>query len=151
MKKSIELTIDQAKGLVGQNAALDVILKANFSGKELGLKPQDLFGSFADILAFHNETAEQFAERTKHDTVDERGYKKCKMIVFAMNGGKHVTEGYYPWFYSAGSGSGFSYYDFYYDSVFSFVGSRLLFEESSNAIYAGKTFLAEYSEHINGY
>jgi hypothetical protein len=150
MKKSIELTVDQAKGLVGQNAALDIILKANFTGTELGLRPQDLFGSFDDILAFHNETADQFAERTKNDTVDERGYKKCKMIVFAMNGGKHVTKGYYPWFNSAGSGSGFSYDDCGYDYGHSFVGSRLLFEESSNAIYAGKTFLTEYGEHING-
>lgn len=150
MEKSIKLTVDQAKKLVGQNAALDVILKANFTCKELGLKPQDLFKTFADILTFHGETAEQFAERTKYDTVDERGYKKCKMIVYAMNGGKHVTEGYYPWFNSTGSGSGFSFFGCIYVNAFSTVGSRLLFEDSSHATYAGKTFLAEYSEHING-
>lgn len=156
MKKTIELTVDQAKGLVGQNSALDVLLKANFTSKELGLNPQDVFKSFADVLAFHNETAEQFAERTANDTPDEVGYKKCKMIVYALNGGKYLdykdasVYKYYPWFNSTGSGSGFSFFDDIYDFDFSFVVSRLLLETSALAEYAGKTFTAEYNEFING-
>jgi len=156
MKKSIELNIDQAKGLLGQNSALDVLLKANFTPIELGLKTQDVFKSFADVLAFHNETAEQFAERTANDTPDEVGYKKCKMIVYALNGGKYLdykdagVYKYYPWFNSAGSGSGFSFFVYAYVYVRSDVVSRLLLETSALAEYAGKTFTAEYNEFING-
>lgn len=54
---------------------------------------------------------------------------------------------YYPWFDmrdNAGSGSGFSSFDYYCDIDGSHVGSRLVFKTSDLAKFAGKTFLEEY-------
>ena len=66
--------------------------------------------SFEKVLEFKGETLEQFQERTKGMDVDTVGYEKCKAIVFALNGGKHVKQGYYPWFYNPNrSSASFSY------------------------------------------
>lgn len=50
--------------------------------------------SFEKVLEFKGETLEQFQERTKGMDVDTVGHEKVKAIVFALNGGKHVKEGY---------------------------------------------------------
>lgn len=107
--------------------------------------------SFEKVLAVKGETIEQFNERTKGLDADTVGYEKVKAIAFAMNGGKHVTEGYYPWFRNPNrSVAGFSYFGYFYDVAYSIVGARHLMEDSDAAIYAGKTFPNEYSEYING-
>lgn len=105
--------------------------------------------SFEDCLSIKGETLEHFQERTKGMDADTVGYEKCKVIVFAINGGKHVKRGYYPYFYNTNrSVAGFSYCDC--GDGDSAVGARFLLETAKQAEYAGKTFTNEYSEHING-
>lgn len=107
--------------------------------------------SFEKVLQVKGETLEQFQDRTKSLDVDTVGYEKVKAIAFALNGGKHVTEGYYPYFYNPNRSSvGFSSYDFDYDDDDAYVGARHLMLDRQRAIYAGKTFPIEYSQFING-
>ncbi|WP_313261920.1 hypothetical protein [Sphingobacterium sp.] len=106
--------------------------------------------SFEKVLEFKGETMEQFQERTKGMDVDTIGYEKVKAIVFALNGGKNVKQGYYPWFYNPSRSSvSFSDCDCIYVGGGANVGARLLLEERQVAIYAGKTFPKEYSQFIN--
>ncbi len=106
--------------------------------------------SFEKALEFKGETLEQFQERTKGMDVDTVGYEKCKAIVFALNGGKHVKEGYYPWFYNPNRSSvGFSCRGYHYAYDYAYVGARLLLVDRPTAIYAGETFPTEYSQFIN--
>lgn len=55
---------------------------------------------------------------------------------------------YYPWFdmqsEEAGSGSGFSFFDYCYVYVRSTVGSRLVYKSRELAEFVGKTFLDIY-------
>ncbi|WP_185213785.1 hypothetical protein [Sphingobacterium mizutaii] len=106
--------------------------------------------SFEKALEFKGETLEQFQERTKGMDVDTVGYEKCKAIVFVLNGGKHVKEGFYPWFYNPNRSSvSFSYVVYCYVGDNAVVGARLLLVDRPTAIYAGKTFPKEYSQFIN--
>lgn len=106
--------------------------------------------SFEKVLQFKGETLEQFQERTKGMDVDTVGYEKCKAIVFALNGGKHVKEGFYPWFYNPNRSSvSFSYLDYFCVYGRAAVGARLLLVDRPTAIFAGKTFPKEYSQFIN--
>ncbi|AIM38294.1 hypothetical protein KO02_17580 [Sphingobacterium sp. ML3W] len=107
--------------------------------------------TFEKVLEFNGETLEQFNNRTVKMAPDTYGYEKVKAIVLAMNGGKNVTSGYWPYFWNPnGSAVGFSFRAYFYDIVFAFVGARLLMIDHERAIYAGKTFTKEYSEYING-
>ncbi|SMG35758.1 hypothetical protein [Sphingobacterium psychroaquaticum] len=106
--------------------------------------------TFEKALEFKGETLEQFNERTKGMDVDMKGLEKIHVIVFALNGGKHVKEGYYPWFYNPNRSSvSFSFNVFNYDSDHAFVCARQLLETRELARYAGDTFPLEYSQYIN--
>lgn len=106
--------------------------------------------SFEKALEFKGETLEQFQERTKGLDVDTVGYEKCKAIVFALNGGKHVKEGFYPLFHNPNRSSvSFSYLVYLYAFDYASVGARLLLVDRPTANYAGKTFPREYSQFIN--
>ncbi len=112
--------------------------------------------TFQDALNYNGETLEEFEARTQHDAPDEKAYKKLKSIVLALNEGKPMDYTdtniwkYFPWFRAVGSGVGFSYNDYYFDGSISAVGARLCLRTSALAIYAGKQFLSEYNEYING-
>lgn len=107
--------------------------------------------TFEKALEVKGETLDQFNERTKGMDIDTVGYEKVKAIVFALNGGKHVKQGYYPWFYNPKrSSSSFSYCNFSYVNDFAFVCARHLLVDSERAEFAGETFPLEYSQYING-
>lgn len=107
--------------------------------------------TFEKVLEFNGETLEQFNNRTIKMAPDTYGYEKVKAIVLAMNGGKNVTSGYWPYFWNPNrSAVGFSYSGYDYDGDHAAVGARLLMIDRERAIYAGKTFTKEYSEYING-
>lgn len=102
-------------------------------------------------LEFKGETLTQFNKRTKGLEVDTIGYEKLKVIVWAINGGENIKEGYWPHFYNPNRSSvefSCNGYDYALDDV-SGVGACLLFEDPDHAIYAGKTFPKEYSQFIN--
>ena len=107
--------------------------------------------TFEKVLEFNGETLEQFNNRTIKMAPDTYGYEKVKAIVLAMNGGKNVTSGYWPYFWNPNrSAVGFSYYVYHFAYDRAGVGARLLMIDHERAIYAGKTFTKEYSEYING-
>jgi hypothetical protein len=107
--------------------------------------------TFEKALEVKGETLDQFNERTKGMDIDTVGYEKVKVIVFALNGGKHVNRGYFPWFYNpTGSSSSFSHCDCNAGGDHADVGARHLLLDSERAKFAGKTFPLEYSQYING-
>ncbi len=106
--------------------------------------------SFEAALEYNGETPEQFKKRTEHDAPHEVGFKKVCAIVLALNEGKVLDEGYYPWFWSARSSRGFSFGHFRYDCSSSAVAARHFLATPKLAIYAGNTFTAEYNEYTNG-
>lgn len=107
--------------------------------------------TFEKALEVKGETLDQFNERTKGMDIDTVGYEKVKAIVFALNGGKHVKQGYYPWFYNPKrSSSSFSYFGCCYGGDGADVGARHLLVDSERAEFAGETFPLEYSQYING-
>lgn len=106
--------------------------------------------SFEKALEFKGETLEQFNERTKTMETDMKGLEKVHVIVWALNGGENVKEGYYPLFWNPErSSSSFSFIVFYFDGVRAAVGARQLLKTREMARYAGKTFPKEYSQYIN--
>ncbi|WP_395762452.1 hypothetical protein ACH34C_09440 [Elizabethkingia anophelis] len=81
-------------------------------------------------------------------------YKLC-IIAMALNEGWEPNWDdddeykYYPWFDMEGSsGSGFSFFGYYFDCSFSLVGSRLCFKSRDLAEYAGKQFETIYREYF---
>lgn len=55
---------------------------------------------------------------------------------------------YYPWFWVAPSGAGFSLSTHYYSNTSTDVGSRLCTNTSEKAQYIAKQFEAEYQEYF---
>lgn len=120
----------------------------NSAKKEFDYKEID---TFEKVLQFKGETLDQFNARTACMDVDTSGYEKVKAIAFAMNGGKYVTEGYYPWFYNpTRSHDLFSFNGYFLDNDAANVGYRHLMLDREKAIFAGKIFTKEYSQFING-
>lgn len=113
----------------------------------------ELIKSWEDVLAYNGETQEQFDHRTQFDDQNDKDIKVWKAICLALNEGELLkydgkTHLYFPYLYSAGSGSGFSFYDCTYDDSFSYVGSRLCLKESRLAIHAGKTFTPQLKAYL---
>lgn len=131
-------------------------LLANLFGKKTFITDtKELIKTFEDACEAEGIDYEDFLLENGHLPKDEYAYKQLKIIVKALNGGEvldykdaTVTK-YYPYFYSAGSGSGFSFSDAYYVIDHSYVGSRLLLKTSALATYAGKQFTEIYSQYLN--
>lgn len=150
MKRTLELTADQAKGMLGKDTVMDALIKANFSGKELGLNIMDRLKTFQDALDITGETLENFEKRTEYDDDQEKAGKQLSVIYKAIREGVK-TGRFYPYFYNpSGSGSGFSYCASGCDDVDSFVGARHTADTSEKAVYVGKQFTAIHERYING-
>lgn len=152
MKKVIEITTEQAKSLYGKDEAWNAILRANFSGSELGINIMDLLDSFEAALEINGETIEEFNKRTEHDDDQERAGKELAAIYKAIRQGNEDGR-YYPYFNNpnrSGSGSGFSFDAYGYVCVYSFVGARLTADTAEKATFVGKKFTSIYQRYING-
>lgn len=156
MEKTLKMTNVLAAGLLGKDAAIDALIKANFTEKELSVSIMDRIKDLADALEYNGETLDQFNKRTEHDEDHEKAYKELCVIALALNEGKRMDYSntnvykYYPYFYAAGSGSGFSCTGFSCAYDFSAVGSRLCVNTSEKATYMGKQFIEIYNRYING-
>lgn len=111
--------------------------------------------SFEDACKRMGIDHAQWLKDNNHLPVDELGYKKLKIITEALNGKVMDYKDtkvwkYYPWFTAVGSGVGFSFFDYDFGYSCSAVGARLCFDSAEKATYAGKQFLQEYNEYING-
>jgi hypothetical protein len=116
--------------------------------------------SFDEIKTFEDACAEldinPQAVYFGNDTPDEIAYKKLKIVIKAINQGwtpdwnNSNQYKYYPYFEVLSSGFGFSTtgYDYDYSGTIATVGSRLCFESSEKAKYAGKQFLQLYNEFL---
>jgi hypothetical protein len=87
------------------------------------------------------------------DTKDEAAYKKLKVVIAAINQGwtpdwnNSNQRKWWPYFVLS-SGFGFSLPGYRYDIADSRVGSRLCFETSEKAEYAGKQFTDLYKDFL---
>jgi hypothetical protein len=87
------------------------------------------------------------------DTKDEAAYKKIKVVIAAINQGwtpdwnNSNQRKWWPYFVLS-SGFGFSRTDCNCDNANSDVGSRLCFETSEKAEYAGKQFTDLYKDFL---
>lgn len=152
MKKTLELTADQAKGMLGKDDLMDALIKANFSGKELGLNIMDRIKSHQDALDWKGETIEDFNWRTERDTDQQKATKELEDIADALRDGNELgSYWYYPYFKKVakpGSGVGFAYHGYYYDDDRSYVCARLCVDTADKAIYMGKQFESIYNRHL---
>ena len=88
------------------------------------------------------------------DSVDDKAYKKLKVIVMAINEGWEPDfndmnqRKWFPYF-TRSSGFGFSTSDYYFALSYSLVGSRLYLETEEKAIYVANQFLNIYEEYYN--
>lgn len=127
-----------------------------FGKKPFVSDTRELILTFEDACEFEGIDHAQFASENAELPADEYAYKQLKIIVKALNGGEVLDYKdasvwkYYPYFNSAGSGSGFSCGDFFYVRVRSGVGSRLLLKTSDLAVFAGKQFTSIYNQYLNG-
>lgn len=118
--------------------------------KKASEKITDRVKSFEDACGVLNiSPASLFA---LSDSVDERAYKKLKVVIKALNEGwvPNWSNGseykYFPYF-EYNSGFGFSdstVWDGYTD-----VGSRLVFKSRELSDYAGKQFNDIYNEYLD--
>lgn len=154
MEKTLKLTADQAKKMLGKDNIMDALIKANFTNKELGFKITDQIKTFEDAIAYNGVSIEDFTKSTAFDMPHHVAQKKIEQIALALNEGTPMkydgsTSLYYPYFL-VGSGVGFSCSDFICDSSCSYVGSRLCYRTKELSIYAGKQFTNIYEEYLNG-
>ena len=84
-----------------------------------------------------------------------KAHAKLIIIAKAINGdwvpdwNNNNEYKYCPWFkMGSSSGVGFSYFGYDYWYTFSYVGSRLCFENREKAVYAGKTFVELYKTYF---
>jgi hypothetical protein len=158
-KETIELTLEQAKEfyLKSNDEGFKSFLESKFTKKLLTKKSGILterIKTFEDVLEeLGEETLEQFEHRTQYDSIDEKAYKKLKLIVKCFNEGwvpdwKNSSEfKYFPWFTMGGSsGVGFSYCLYAFLISGSSFGGRLCLKSLELAKYVGTTFLEEYKE-----
>jgi len=102
--------------------------------KEIGVKPESLF--------------------TEKDTLDEKAYKKLKIIIQVINEGwepnwEDTNEiKWYPWFKARPSGFGFSLSLCDRWCTFTHCGSRLCLSSKEKAEYVGKQFEDIYNDFL---
>ena len=92
------------------------------------------------------------------DTIDEKAYKKLKIIVRSINLIDYDrpwipdwnNSNQYKWwpYFNLSSGFGFSGSDFSYDTTDARVGSRLCTDTWEKALYIAEQFKAEYQEYF---
>ncbi len=111
---------------------------------------------FTDIKTFEDACEElgiSTAQFNGGETHDEQAYKKLKIVVKAINQGwtpdwnNSNQRKWWPYF-NLSSGFGFSAANCGYDLANSGVGSRLCFESSEKAEYAGKQFSEIYKAFL---
>lgn len=153
------LTISKENALKAFNDAgeKDKQFLSDLFGKKVFAKNiMEKIQTLQDALDYTGETLESFNKRTQYDADHEKAYKELCIISLALNEGKRMDYSntkvykYYPYFYAAGSGSGFSCGDYDCDGVDSHVGSRLCVDTSEKAAYMGKQFIKTFDRYING-
>ncbi|WP_282635806.1 hypothetical protein [Sphingobacterium thalpophilum] len=133
-----------------QEIAIDLTLEQVASITKESIHYTDI-KSLEDALAYNGESIEEFNHRTQFDNDQQRAGKELEVINQALRMGNPLGDyWYYPVFNSARSASGFSFFAYYFDYAYSYVGSRLCVEDSDKAEYSGKTFLSIWDRYING-
>lgn len=118
----------------------------------------DRVKSLPDALAETGETIEEFNERTKGLSLDNRGNEECKVWAKALNEGweadwaDHNQPKYYPRHEVVRNCSGFGLSYHAYDCTVSHtnVGSRLRYKSAELAIHAGKHAISSYERLLLG-
>ena len=151
--KIIQLSIEQGKSMYGKSKEMDELLLANFTKEEL--KPFDWHDikiiEDAQIATGHTP---EYMTKYLGELTDEWAYRMLKMVAKAINQGwsPDWSNGsqykYYPWFEVLSSGFGFSGSGCFYANATTTVGSRLCFESSEKAKYAGTQFIDLYKQFL---
>ncbi len=90
----------------------------------------------------------------ENDTLDERAYKKLKLIIRVINEGWKPNWGngaerkWYPWFEARPGGFGFSHSHCDYWHTITDCGSRLCLQTEEKSNYVGKQFEDIYNEFL---
>jgi hypothetical protein len=155
MEKTLKLSADQAKAMLGKDSIMDALIKANFSNKDLGINIADQIKNFDDVLALNGKTKEEFAKITQFDQPHQVSGKMAEEIALAYNGGEvlHIdgkTKIYYAWMRYSTSGFGFYYANYAYVCTYAALGSRRGFKTPEHAEHAYKTFPEVYASAANG-
>ena len=142
MKKTIELTLEQARYLYGKSKEMDQLLLANFKLEELTKE------DWEDITTYDKALCSIDSPNiiTTYDIKDVIAYKKMRMIIKALNpkGWKAQFDGkqknWCIYWSILPSGGGFSGSGTYYYYECTDVGSRLWFASKERAEHFIKYF-----------
>ena len=112
--------------------------------------------TFDDACRAMETTEKEFNDRFEKLGLsnDTLFYEKLKIVVNAINGvwtpdwSNSDQYKYYPYFAVLGSGVGFSLSGYYYTLAGTCAGSRLCFESSEKATYAGTQFIEIYKNYL---
>lgn len=134
-------------------------LLENLHGKQVfqSCKPiMERVTSFNDICEIAGENPNDYTlpRNASDEEISDMAYDKIKLIVKVLNEGwkpnwRDENEyKYYPYFRFDKNAGRFSYSDYDYGIVYSFVGSRLVFKSQKLAEFAGKLFIDIYNDYM---
>lgn len=150
------MSVELAKELMGENPAIDALIKANFSDKELALDVKSRIKSYVDACNDQGITPlniSAFSALPSIDQVHAFASHRVTTVIRSLNEGwvpdwnNSSERKYYVW-YQFGSGVGFSYGVYGYDRSYSAVGSRLHFKSEELAKYFASQFINEINEYF---
>lgn len=157
MEKTLEIKKEFALVAYDNATAKGKKLLEDLFGKNVFIKDiKEQLKTFADVLAWHGKTQEQFEKETEHSDADAVGYIKSKMIVEAYNLGEkpdynnsNQVKYEMRWDMRSSSGSDFRLYGYVAWGTDSKCGARLVFLDKDNLYDAAEKFTAEFKEFFN--
>jgi hypothetical protein len=124
MAENLEVNKENAvKAFNEADEKTKALLSNLFGEKTFVTDTTKLIKTFADACEYLNIDADEFELENGDLPADEFAYKQLKIIVKALNGGEGQNYKntsvykYYPYFYAAGSGSGFSFCGYLCDNT----------------------------------
>lgn len=151
MKKLLELTAEQAKGMLGKDEIMDALIKANFSNKELGMNIMERVKNELDAYKELGYKREDYLP-IKNKAMSQEKYDSlvaltdAEIVCEALNEGVELKfadsnqRKYRVWVEHDGL-AGFGFHVTYGDLTRTNAGSRLYFATDELAEYFGRNFI----------
>ena len=158
MKKTIELSTEQAREYYNDPKGFKRALEAYFSKEELTKKDWRKIKTFEDACDILNEDINVFENMFKSLSISSIAYIKLEIIFKAINGdwvidwGNRKQYKWYPYFTiedGGGALAGLLYTNANFSGsyTFTYFGGRLYAESEEKARYIGMQFIKIYSDY----
>lgn len=151
--KKLEMTALLASQMLGQNPAMDALIRSNFTESELSLKITDRINSYEDACTELKITplkAADFPHQFRKSPDQAFAEHQLETIIGALNEGwtpNWDNSSEYKYYNYFDMRKGFSFYGYRCNFSLSCVSSRLCFKNSELALYVAKNFLHLYKAY----